>query len=285
MKASFAETPPAATVDSVELIEVSDRILVAVRDARGFGSANSTAIVEDDGITVVDACTVPSHAREFADALAPVGVPIRNLVYTSPHVDHVGGSAAYPLAAVYGRPETSALLDQPPNVDAYTSLAPDLAAEFAGLTTRPVSHTVREAAWISARVVVAPTHGQAGENLVAQIPDANVVVAGAMAAFGVVPPAWAGNPALWAEQLDVVLGWGATVVPGHGPIGGETEVRSLQTYLRAVAEAGSAAGMPDGEWSDWGNQRFHLANIERAALLLAGDTSPPPSILRLMGIG
>ena len=250
----------------MELIEIAEGILVAQREATGFGAANSAAIVEDDGITVVDACTVPAHAREFADALATTGIPIRHLVYTSPHVDHVGGSSAYPLAA------------------AYCHLAPELATDFSGLTTRPVSHTVREAAWISSRVVIAPTHGQTSENLVVQIPDANTVIAGAMASFGVIPPAWAGDPAAWADQLDVVLGWGATVVPSHGPVGGEPEVRSLQAYLRALTEAGTTATMPDGVWTTWTNQRFHAANLERAAMLAAGDTNPPPTILQLMGI-
>lgn len=268
----------------MELIEIADGILMAQREPAGFGSANSTAIIEDDGITVVDACTVPAHSREFAAVLADIGVPIRHLVYTSPHVDHVGGSTAYPLAAVYGTPETSALLDQAPNVEVYCHLAPSLAADFAGLITRPVSHTVREAAWISSRVVVAPTSGQTGENLVVQVPDANVVIAGAMATFGVVPPAWAGNPVQWAEQLDTVLGWGATVVPGYGPPGGVDAVRALQKYLTSCVEAGSIHAMPDGEWRAWSNQRFHPANVERAALLAAGDTSPPPAILSLMGI-
>jgi len=79
--------------------------------------------------------------------------------------------------------------DAPPNVAAYSHLEPALAADFDELTTRPVSHTVREAAWLTARVVVAPTHGQTGENLVVQIPDANVVIAGAMASFGAIPAA------------------------------------------------------------------------------------------------
>lgn len=268
----------------MELIEVADGILLAQREPGGFGSANSTAIIEDDGITVVDSCTVPAHSREFAAVLAEIGIPIRHLVYTSPHVDYVGGSTTYPLAAVYGTPETSALLDQPPNVEAYCHLAPALAADFAGLTTRPVSHTVREAAWISSRVVIAPTHGQTGENLVVQVPDANVVIAGAMASFGVIPAAWAGNPALWVEQLDVVLGWGATVVPGAGAPGGEAEVRALQQYLTACVAAGTAAEMAEGDWRSWTNQRFHPANVERAALLAANDASPPPTILSLMGI-
>lgn len=269
----------------MDVIEVADGVFAALHDPSGFGSANSAAVVEDDGITVVDAGSVPSHGREFAAVLAEFGIPIRHLVYTSPHVDHVGGSAAFPLAAVYGTPETSALLDQPPNIEAYCHMAPELAPEYEGMTTRPVSHTVREAAWISARVVVAPTRGQTNENLVVQIPDANIVLAGAMATFGVVPPAWAGDPVVWAEQLDTVLGWGATIVPSHGPVGAEPEIRALQDYLRGCAAAGGADEMPDGEWTRWSNRRFHPSNVERAAMLAAGDAGPPPGVLRLMGIG
>lgn len=268
----------------MELVEVADGILAAVQPALGFGAANCAAVIEDDGITVVDACAVPAQARAFAEVLAETGIPIRHLVYTSPHIEHVGGSSAYPLAAVYGRPETSALLEQPANIAAYQHLEPSLADEFAGVESRPVSHTVAEAAWITSRVVVAPTHGQTGENLVVQIPDANVVLAGAMASFGVVPPAWGGDPAAWADQLDTVLGWGTTIVPGHGPVGGESEIRALQDYLRAAADAGSLEAMPDGEWQAWSNQRFHPANVERAAQLRAGDHSPPPTMLRLMGL-
>jgi len=74
-------------------------------------------------------------------------------------------------------------------------------------------------------------------------------------------------------------------VPGHGAVGGERELRALQTYLRAVSPAGKGAVMSDREGAAWSNQRFHPANIERAAMLAAGDPAPPPTILRLMGIG
>lgn len=263
-------------------MEVGNGVLVARREPGGFGRPNSAAVIDDDGLTVVDSGTVPSQAQEFAFVLAELELPIRRLVYTSSHIDYVGGSTAYPLAAVYGTPEASALLDQPPNTSAYAALAPDLAAEFDELRTRPVTHTVRDAAWISSRVVVAPTRGQQAENLVVQVPDTNVVIAGAMASFGVIPAAWAGDPATWADQLDVVLGWGATVVPGHGPVGGEAEVRLLQRYLRSCAEGDDPTA--DRPWSGWADQRFHAANVERARMLALGDPSPPPAILRLMGM-
>jgi cyclase len=268
-----------------ELVEVADGIAAWIADTPGFGASNLAAVIEDDGITVVDSGTVPSHAAPFAETLGQLGIPIRRLVLTSSHVDYAGGSSAYPLAAVYGSPQTSAHLDQPPNTAAYAALAPLLTDEFLDIVTRPVTHTVREAAWISGRVVVAPTGGQITENLVAQVPDANVVLAGAMASFGVVPAAFGGDPARWAEQLDVVLGWGAVVVPGHGPVGGAPEIGALQAYLRACVDAaGDLSAMAEGPWQTWADQRFHESNVERAAMLDAGDPSPPPSILTLMGL-
>ena len=82
----------------------------------------------------------------------------------------------------------------------------------------------------------------------------------------------------------MILGWGRVIVPGHGTVGGEAEVRTLQEYLRACADAGSIDAMADGPWSAWADQRFHPANVERAAMLAAGDSAPPPTILSLMGL-
>ena len=63
-------------------------------------------------------------------------------------------------------------------------------------------------------------------------------------------------------------------------------MRLLQRYLRACADAASTGDHGRrSPWHDWAEQRFHAANVERAALLAAGDPSPPPSILALMGLG
>ena len=71
-----------------ELVEVADGIVAWIADPGGFGASNSAAVIEDDGITVVDARTVPSHAAPFAEALGELGVPIRRLVLTSNHRSH-----------------------------------------------------------------------------------------------------------------------------------------------------------------------------------------------------
>ena len=112
-----------------------------------------------------------------------------------------------------------------------------------------------------------------------------MVFAGAVANFGVVPMAGLGNPAAWADALDTLMGWGEIFVPGHGSIGGREDVETLQAYLRAVVAAeGDPGALPDGPWRDWPGQHYHRVNIDRAAALATGDTTPQPSLLQVMGL-
>ena len=61
------------------------------------------------------------------------------------------------------------------------------------------------------------------------------------------PLAFQGDPATWADMLDVVVELADVIVPGHGPVGGEAEVRDLQGYLRACVDArGDVGAIPPG---------------------------------------
>ncbi len=249
------------------------------------GEPNATVVVDDDGLTLVDALVSPTQAAPLAQACAELGPPVRRLVATSSHVEYVGGSSAFPLAAVYGTSQISAHLDQAPNIAGYQRLYPDHAAEFDDLVTRPVSHTVTEAAWISGRAVAVPLAGELAENLVLQLPNDGVVVCGALASFGVTPLAFDGDPAAWIGSLDVIAGYGSIFVPSHGPVGTADDLRDLQRYFTACIDAaGDIAKLGRGPWDDWAAQEFHPINVERAAMLAAGDPSPPPSMLRLLGM-
>lgn len=252
------------------------------------GATNAGVIVDDDGITVVDALISPAAAAALFEAVSSLGVPIRRLVLTSSHLAHVGGSGAFRLPGVYGTPQISAHMDQPPNLGALSCMYPDLATEIAAIDetpTRAVTHTVAEGAWLSPTAVVAPLPGELAENLVVQIPEERIVFAGAMASFGVTPMAGTGDPAAWAEALERVLEWGDIIIPGHGPIGGEEEVRELQAYLWACVEAAETNGVvTSGPWDSWAGRAYDEINIERVRMLAAGDDGPPPSLLRLLGM-
>jgi cyclase len=268
-----------------ELVPLGERVYAWVQEPAGWEHPNAGVVVDDDGITVVDTLMLPSQAAQLAAALEPFGVPVRRIVLTSSHVPFVGGSAAFPFAAVYGTAQISAHLDQAPNTTGYQHLYPEHAEEFAELRTRPVSHVVGEAIWLTSTVVVAPVSGQIAQNLVVQVPDANVVFAGAMGAFGVRPLAFDGDPARWADELERIRDWGVIVVPGTGGIGGAEELDELARYLRACAGAnGRVDALSGGPWRGWDHAEFDAVNVERAEMLARGDAAPPPAMLRLLGM-
>jgi glyoxylase-like metal-dependent hydrolase (beta-lactamase superfamily II) len=268
------------------LVPVGANAFAWLASTPGLDRPNAGVVVDDDGATVIDTLMVPSQTEDFASALDELGVPVRRVVLTSSHVPFVGGSTRFRLAALYGTAQISAHLDQPPNVAGYQRLFPADAAEFEHIGSRPVSHLVTEAAWLTPSAVAVPTTGQIAENLVVQVPAANVVFAGAMGAFGVRPLAFDGDPARWADALDDIRGWGAVIVPGSGAIGGAEELDALQRYLRAcVAAHGDPGALGPGPWDTWAHPEFDAVNVERAAMLARGDRSPPPSMLRLLGMG
>lgn len=248
-------------------------------------TSNSAVVTDDDGLTVVDAMLSPNQALPYVRTLDTLGAPVKRLVATSSHIEYVGGSSLFKLAAVYGTAQISAHLDQPPNIDGCAKLFPGHASEFVDLTTRTVTHTVTEPAWISARAVAVPMTGELAENLVVQIPEHGLVLCGAMCSFGRTPLAFDGDPAAWADSLDTVLTYGSIFVPGHGPVGTAQDIADQQAYLRACAAAnGEVANLGSGPWDTWTHREFDQINVQRAAMLRAGDPSPPPAMLRLLGL-
>jgi len=269
-----------ATSTEPVLQRLGDGVWVHV-GAGPYGRANAGVVVDDDGTTVVDTLVAPAFAAPFAEAVAAVAPPVRRVVLTSSHVPFTGGSTAFTQAAFYGARHTSEMLDLPPNVAGYRRLFPDLAGWFdEEFRARPVSHTVEESAYLTSRLAVLPLAGQAPQNLVAVVPEAGVLFCGALASFGTTPLAFDGDPAAWAATLRELCDTATVVVPGHGPVGTDADLRVLADYLEACA----AGSVPAGPWDRWHDRRFDAVNIERARMLAAGDPGPPPSLLRLLGL-
>ncbi|MFN8034359.1 MAG: MBL fold metallo-hydrolase [Acidimicrobiia bacterium] len=252
------------------------------------GVANAGVISDGDGLTIVDTMMVREQWEPFAAAVAGLDAPIRRVVLTHAHIDHVGGTRAFPNAAVYSSRETSDLLDLDMPVDAYKAFMPAFASSFdelAVLGTRPVTHLVEGAANLTPRVEVLPASGHTNGDLLVLVADADVCFAGDLCFFGVTPLAFQGDPAQWAAVLDVVAELAGIIVPGHGPIGDASDVAVLQQYLLAcVAADGAVEAVPPGPWDTWLERDRDAINVERAAMLARGDQSMPPSMLRAIGL-
>lgn len=263
---------------------VGDGVFAWLQPGGESGVSNAGVVVDDDGLTVIDTLMVRSQWEPFAAAVMALGLPVTRVLLTHAHIDHVGGTAAFRNAMVLGSPFTSALLDQAMPLDAYKAFMPAFAAELDDLVEagpRPVSHLVDAAVELTPRVEVLPATGHTDGDLMVLVADADVLFSGDFCFFGVTPLAFQGDPATWADVLDAIAELAETIVPGHGPIGGEADVRELQTYLRHCV----AGTIPPGPWDAWLERAERdPINIEKAAMLRAGDDGMPPSMLKAIGL-
>jgi cyclase len=247
----------------------------------GTGRTNAGVIADEDGLTVVDTLMVPSQWHQFGAAVEQLGRPVRRVVLTSGHIEFAGGTSQFRLAAIYGSRVASAQLDQPPNVEAYRRFMPEFASEFNDLETKAVTHIIDAPVMLTPALEVVPIAGHTPADLMVLLPAAGVLFAGGMCSFRVTPLAFQGDPAAWADALDVVAGLADVIVPGHGPVGGDRELRELQAYLWACVEAeGDAAAIPAGPWDGWPDRHLDAINVERAALLARGEDRIPTAMLR-----
>ncbi|MEC5128744.1 alkyl/aryl-sulfatase [Verrucomicrobiales bacterium BCK34] len=75
-----------------KVIQVSENVYTAV----GFHGANTSMIVGEDGIIIVDTLRGPLSARMALNAFRKVtDKPVKAILYTHSHGDHIGGASAF----------------------------------------------------------------------------------------------------------------------------------------------------------------------------------------------
>ncbi|MGH8505388.1 MAG: alkyl sulfatase dimerization domain-containing protein [Stenotrophobium sp.] len=111
-----ATTPQALIAHSAEfkqgVVKVSDGVYVAI----GYGIANSTLLVGDDGVIIVDTMESTQAAQEVLAQFRKItDKPVKAIIYTHSHPDHIGGASVFAAGAdvpVYAQQGVAANMDK-----------------------------------------------------------------------------------------------------------------------------------------------------------------------------
>jgi cyclase len=285
-----------STHTTVTVTEVADGIIAAVGADGVGGRSNSTIILRSGAAAVIDTMLLPELAQPVLDVLAARQAPVRLVVNTHSHTDHVGGNAAFPGVPIMAHPVTARLTAQLASDTSFLGrLFPEYAAELSDLRIR-VPDPIRPAALGVAPGVCllnfGPAHSHA--DLVAWLPESRVLVAGDLCFNRVTPLALPHHASIrkWIAALDELIALKPdAVIPGHGPVADAGALTSTRVYLASLMRVAAAVVAGDlgrdeavatfdvasaAGWAEPGRTRL---NMSVAVAELGGPAPPlPPGV-------
>jgi cyclase len=284
-------------------VEVADRVVAILHGEGEAGVSNAGLVIEGSDALVVDTMMFPEMARGLRDELRRRGASPMLVLNTHPHIDHVGGNAAFADTTVVAHPVAATTVRTTGlPVPIFDAFMPAFRGEFAKLAeVRPPDplpdplDLPRDAELRS----YVPAHTPS--DTVVWMPGERVLFTGDLCFFGVAPLAIQGLVSGWIAALDDLVALDpVTVVPGHGPVGTTADIASLrdhfarlvETARRAVeAEASideAYAELVRDEVHEWLEAERIKPNLERAMQELRGEISSehldalPPSAFALL---
>lgn len=258
MVALAAMQAPAALAQKVQAVQVAPQTWM-VQGESALGSSanrnfisNAAFVVTDAGVVVVDALGSPVLARELiAEIRRITPKPIKHLIITHYHADHIYGLQEFKAAGVqligqkdgqlYLHSETAGLRlkasreEMFPWIDEKTQLVP-ADRWIAGPTT------LRLGGLDFVLQPAGPAHTP--EDLVVYVPQLKLLVAGDLVFRGRVPFVGQADSGSWITALDRLLAFDtAVVVPGHGPVSktAREDLQLTRDYLAYLRETMGAA--------------------------------------------
>ncbi|MBA3623361.1 MAG: MBL fold metallo-hydrolase [Methylibium sp.] len=210
--------------------------------------SNAGFVVTDDGVVVIDALGSPTLANELiAEIRRVTAQPIRHVIVTHYHADHIYGLQAFKAAGAsvvahaagreYLTSDTAhrrleaGRQDMFPWIDETTRLVPAdrwLDTDSTRLQVGSTEFQIHR---------VGPAH--TAEDLVIHVPAADVLFAGDLVFRGRIPFVGQADSRRWIESLNRLIALEPRImIPGHGPAATEPAVdlaltRDYLLYLRS----------------------------------------------------
>ncbi|MGO2111532.1 MAG: MBL fold metallo-hydrolase [Pseudoclavibacter sp.] len=235
------------TTDQPTIQQVADGVWAYVQPD-GTWMINNTGLIAregDAGATFVDVTSTEKRTRAFLEAADGVlgGRDVSRVVLTHSHPDHCNGLSLVPDAEVIAQRRVHADLSTP-HVPAPGIFSPfemgDIRARTPSIVFDDVLVLEPGDAPIEVRHPGRSSH-TTGDAYV-WLPTERVLFTGDLVFNGGTPFGLSGSLSGWLQTLDELAALGpATVVPGHGPVGGPEILDPVRSYLAFVLEASESA--------------------------------------------
>ena len=222
------------------------------------GATNAGFIVGEEGIIVIDSLMTPSLAIRLLSEIRNVSkAPIRYLVDTHYHGDHVFGNQYFVPAPIIGHENcrTELIEKFDANMNRYTSGRPELIPELSQIrmTLPDVTFSDRMDLRLGDREINMIYLGRAHSagDILLHLPQDGVLYAGDIAFHRVLPAFPDGHITKWLYVMDKTREMDfETIVPGHGPVGTKKdfdEARELMAHLQGEIRKGFDEGKSEDE--------------------------------------
>jgi cyclase len=247
---------------------------------------NSTVIIGDQGVILVDSGGTDEVGKHLAKAIAKITPkPVTHIINTHHHGDHVLGNVAFKGAEIISSAQCKALVEKTGMewVQIMENLVgrkfPNTRPVPAMLTFKEESSNRRSIQGVN-MVFWVPRGSHTPGDMMVYLPDDRVLIGGDILVNTTTPVMRDANVRNWIEALAKAREFDATtIVPGHGPLMSKLDVAKLHKLLAgfyAGVEAGYKKGLTDSEirgtldLSEWKNlSEFETnmgGNISRAYL-------------------
>jgi len=276
---------------------LGNNVFAAVAKPKSSAGSNAGFVIGDDGVAVIDTFQDAAAARQLlAEIQKLTKLPVKFVVNTHYHLDHVTGNAVFAQAgAVIIAHKNVRSWIHTENLKFFgAGIKPEQKAWIDGLLAPSLVYDSAVELFLgSRRVVVRYFPGHTGGDSVVSVPDANVYFCGDLFWNKTLPNLIDASTEKWIASDLKMAGEGpkATFVPGHGEVGTAAEVRAMAGYITDLREALSQPvkdGLKDDalvnavvpqlkqKYGDW-NYFDHFAkpNILDTAKELRGEKQNP----------
>jgi len=241
------------------------------------GSMNSTAIATAEGIVVIDTFETPEQARAARALIEGLGRgPVRYVINTHHHGDHVFGNQAYSDLPIIAHAEAArAIVDSRPNAEWASQIAEDHPGFVLTLPNALYEGDGMKIV-LGGKTLVLKHFRRAhsfSDTVVFSASDGVLVCADLV--FNEMINFWTGECGIdvdnWIAALDELSRWQGVdyVVPGHGAVGGAEIIRARREYLADLRETVVGA-MQRGSSLEEAMDRMLAALAEYSSLAGAG---------------